>query len=352
MSRPRLLAVGQALNASGYARVMESLLPPLSGAFDVVLFAPTHRGPPLRRDGIEIRGSTILGDPFGREELPRVLEDVRPDVVLVQVDVALLPALAPALAAADARVVVYCPVDWPQPPPSLAFADDVVTYTEYGRGVIGRSARVIPHGVDTDRFTPLGTRRDDEFVVLNANRNVKRKRVDLTLRGFALFARDRPRARLHLHMGPRDGGFPVHALAAELGIEGRVTLTPCEGRRPSVSDEELQRIYNGAHVGLNTCEAEGWGLVAFEHAATGAPQVMPDHSACGELWRDRAVLLPTEPSPEDVAAALGRLHDDPVLREEMGRRALAHARDPRFAWGTIARQWEEVLAPGALRRIA
>jgi hypothetical protein len=130
--RPRLLAVGQALNASGYARVMESVLPPLSATFETVLFAPTHRGPPLRRDGVEVRGSTILGDPYGRDELPRVLADVRPDVVLVQVDAEAFAMHAPALAGCAARVVAYCPVDWPHlrgaPAQALAAcADQVVT---------------------------------------------------------------------------------------------------------------------------------------------------------------------------------------------------------------------------------
>src|SRR5215213_3135038 len=198
MALPRLLAVGQALNASGYARVMESVMPLLADAFDVVLFAPNHRGPPLRRDGIAIRGSTILGDPYGREELPAVLADVRPDVVLVQVDAEQLPMHAPALAACEARVVAYCPIDWPELSPAVpralaACAQQVVAYTEYGRRLIAEAfdgpIAVVPHGVDTDRFRPLTRADDGDFVVLNANRNIRRKRIALSLQGFALFAR-------------------------------------------------------------------------------------------------------------------------------------------------------------------
>ncbi len=356
MSRPRLLALGQALNASGYGRVMESLLPQLSGALDVVLFAPGHLGPALRRDGIEIRGSTVLGDPFGRVALPRVLEELEPDVVLVQDDVAALPMHVPALEGFAGRKVAYCPIDWPELAPPVADAlaafDSVVAYTEFGRGVLGGAgvevAAVIPHGVDTARFRPLpGARDDGLFVVLNANRNLMRKRVDLTLEGFARFARDRPHARLRLHMGVRDGGHNVNDLARELGIQDKVILTPHDGQRPNVPDEELNRIYNSAHIGLNTCEAEGFGLVVFEHAATGAPQVVPDHSACGELWREHGLLLPPEPAPDDVAAALARLHDDPALRADLGRRALAHANDPRFAWPEIARRFAALLSPAA-----
>jgi glycosyltransferase involved in cell wall biosynthesis len=358
LSRPRLLAVGQALNASGYGRVMESVLPLLGGTFDVVLFAPNHRGPPLHRDGIAIRGSTILGDPYGRVELPLILEEVRPDVVLVQVDAAQLPVHADALASSGARVVAYCPVDWPQISPSVAAAlsvvDRVVAYTEFGRALLAaaldRSVDVIPHGVDTTTFAPLDGERPDDgsFVVLNANRNIRRKRIDLALEGFARFAATRPHARLRLHMGEQDQGVDVPAIAAALGIADKVLLTPADARRPNVSDAELNRIYNGAHVGINTCAAEGFGLVAFEHAATGAPQIVPDHSACGELWRDHGLLLPADPTPDDVAAALARLHDDDALRADLGRRARAHARDRRFAWPAIAEQWGALLATAAV----
>ena len=347
MTPPRLLAVGQALNASGYGRVMESLLPRLSRALDVVLFAPGHHGPAQRRDGIEVRGGTVPGDPFGRVELPRVIAEVEPDVVLVQADAALFPMYADVLGPYGGATVAYCPVDWPEIPPDVAAAlnafDRVVAYTEFGRDTLARAGDVIPHGVDTTRFAPAGERAGDGFVVLNANRNLHRKRIDLTIEGFALFARDRPGARLHLHMGPQDQGCDVPALVAELGVEDRVALTPSNGRRPHVTDDELAAIYNAAHVGINTCAAEGFGLVAFEHAATGAPQIVPDHSACGELWRDHGLLLPAEPTPGDVAAALARLHDDPALRADLGRRALAHARDPRFSWDAIAVRWAALL---------
>jgi D-inositol-3-phosphate glycosyltransferase len=377
VARPRLLAVGQALNASGYARVMESLLTRLSGAFDAVLLAPNHHGRTVRRR-FEVRGSAMLGDPYGREQLPGVLDEVRPDAVLVQVDAAHFAIHAPALAAyrarrPGARLVAYCPVDWPELPPqvprALAGFDAVAAYTEYGRRVLRRAfaeagvaappLAVVPHGVDTLRFAPLdraaarerllGPGHEHLFLVLNANRNIRRKRVDLTLAAFARFARDRPGARLYLHMGARDGGCDVPALAAELGIADRVLLAPAQGRRPRVPDDELNLVYNACDVGVNTCAAEGWGLVAFEHAATGAAQVVPDHSACAELWRDRALLVPAGPggavAPGDVAAALARLHDDQGLRADLAARARAHARSQRFAWETVAVRFGELLAP-------
>jgi glycosyltransferase involved in cell wall biosynthesis len=152
-------------------------------------------------------------------------------------------------------------------------------------------------------------------------------------------------------MGMRDHGCDVRALAGDLGIGDRVLTTTDGDTHPVVGDERLNQIYNACDVGLNTCEAEGWGLVSFEHAATGAPQVVPAGSACAELWGDAGTLVPTTPtargghevSVEGVAAALGRLHDDPGLAADMGARARAHACSPRFAWSAIAERWAEVL---------
>jgi glycosyltransferase involved in cell wall biosynthesis len=104
-------------------------------------------------------------------------------------------------------------------------------------------------------------------------------------------------------------------------------------------------------VGLDTATGEGWGLVAFEHGATGAAQVMPDHSACAELWPDKAMLVPVEGgrdedgvvSRDGVVAALERLYADPGLRARLGDAARAHALDPRFHWDTIAQSWKTLL---------
>src|SRR5205823_13314929 len=123
---------------------------------------------------------------------------------------------------------------------------------DYGRGEIETSLNyvrkenpdfgfppleVIPHGVDTHRFFPLsdddvGRRVEarramklndpehrDAFIVLNANRNMPRKRIDLTMQGFAEFAKDKPtNVKLYLHMALQDTGWNVIALAKRYGI--------------------------------------------------------------------------------------------------------------------------------------
>ena len=161
--------------------------------------------------------------------------------------------------------------------------------------------------------------------MLNADRNQPRKRIDITIKGFSLFARDKPPSvKLYLHMGVEDCGWNIVLMAKRHGIEDRLILTADMPFLPVVSNEVLNCIYNACDVGINTSIGEGWGLVSFEHAATGAGQIVPRHSACEELWQDSALMLEpcmtltTEKSlteghfvaPEAVANSLNQLYEE------------------------------------------
>lgn len=360
---------------------MREVLPRLSSSFDVTLFALSTRDRAAESavPGTRVVVNSMLGDPFGREQMPGLLDEVQPDVVLLHHDLYLYSVMAEGLDEyrahrPDVRVVVYCPVEWESTSPgnvrTLAGADVVVTYTEFGGRAIsdafsGRpdapGIAIIGHGVDTSTFFPVPDARrtlwpdrpelDDAFVVLNANRNVPRKQIDLTIAAFAEFAAGKPDAYLFLHMGMRDNGVHVPSLARELGIEDKLLTTTADEAPPRVPDETMNLVYNAADVGVNTATGEGWGLVAFEHGATGAAQVMPAHSACAELWRDKALLVPVEEGREDdgivsrdgVVAVLETLYRDPQLRERLGESARRHALDPRFDWDAIAGSWRALL---------
>ena len=133
---------------------------------------------------------------------------------------------------------------------------------------------------------------ENSFIVLNASRPDKRKRVDLTIAGFARFAAGKPaNVRLCLHHaimgGPEQA--QIGALIEQLGLKERVHLNPLAGG--VIDDDALNLLYNACDVGINTSMGEGWGLVSFEHGAAGAAQIVPDHSACAELWRGRGEMI-------------------------------------------------------------
>lgn len=382
----RLLVVGHAGVPTGYARVLAELLPRLGDELDVTVFAFNYKSGPLPNAPAPTRTNELRGDVLGREQLPAILREVQPDVVLLHHDPDVFAVHAEALDAyrrerPGTRVVVYCPIEWETTSvpllQTLASVDTVVTYTRFGERVVRTAleglsnARVtsIPHGATPHRFVPL---HDDPvearriarrrlfpdrpqlagaLVILNANRNSPRKRIDITLRAFSEFAAGKADAYLCLHMGMDGGGIHVPRRVSELGVEDQVLTTTSEQWLPELSDEALNVVYNACDVGLNTSTGEGWGLVAFEHGATGAAQVVPAHSACEELWRDKALLIPVEAGREEegvvsidgTIAALERLYARPDLRDRLGAAARSHALDPRFDWDTIAQSWKTLL---------
>jgi D-inositol-3-phosphate glycosyltransferase len=190
--------------------------------------------------------------------------------------------------------------------------------------------------------------------VLNANRNQPRKRIDVTMKGFAQFAAGKPPGvKLYLHMGIKDVGWNIPTFARLLGIDDRLIVSTDQGKMPFFTDEQLNLIYNACDVGVTTSSREGWGLVSFEHAATGAAQIVPRHSACAELWEGAALMLDpiaslTNPaylmeegivSPEQLAEELERLYQERATFLRYARAAYELATRSEYRWSAIAERW-------------
>lgn len=394
----RLLVVGDGVVPTGFSRVIHSILRNLDrDAYDVHHLAINYHGDPHTEDWA-IYPAGVGGDALGFNRIPEFLDKIEPQIVLTVGDLWIQRAYLEILRESSLRpaIVTYSPVDsGPVDPEWLEDIDVVsrfVLYSEYGRSEVFAALRhrgrltaleVIPHGVDTREFRPLpavgkeaGMTRarrmlgmepraaEEAFIVLNANRNQPRKRIDITIQGFTLFAKGKPKGvKLYLHMGPKDDGWDVVKLCRRCGVEDRLILSHSpDGRSPSVTDEQLNIVYNACDVGINTSLGEGWGLVSFEHAATNRAQIVPNHSACRELWRERAHLIPPKYSlvdpktltefqvvtPGDVADALERLYSDTEYRDRVAEACFELSRKSEYNWKKIAQRWhhlfQEVLA--------
>jgi glycosyltransferase involved in cell wall biosynthesis len=204
--------------------------------------------------------------------------------------------------------------------------------------------------------------KDDIFIVFNGNRNQFRKRIDITVEGFAKFAKDKPDTQLYLHMGLRDQGWEVMSLFARAmqreGIDpnGRIILTAQTSGPPNVEVDFLNAIYNAVDVGVNTCKGEGWGLVSHEHAACRVAQVVPNHTSCKEIFEGYGRLIRCDhvdvdtnysrempcPSSDHLAAILTELYEDREKLDATAELCYLRATEEQFNWDTIARQFDEV----------
>ncbi len=400
--RTRLLIVGDAAVKTGFARVIQSIFEPLQHVYEIHHLGINYLGDPHDYPW-PIYPAMNGGDRFGVGRLKALVERLRPSLVFIVYDIWTLGDYMRELAdyTDPLKVVLYCPIESGPIDPAfivrLAGAHRLVSYTQFGKQQLEQAidqahqhrpdlrlppVEVIPHGVDTQRFFPLPpapsrnnpksgrlqarkmlwptlTDNEDAFIVLNANRNQPRKRIDLTIEGFALFAKDKPaHVRLYLHMGVEDLGWNILKLAHRLGIDDRLILSGLTHTIPSISDEQMNLVYNACDVGLNTASSEGWGLVSFEHAATGAAQVMTGHGVTRELWQGAAELVDPalsllEPmtlteahivTPQGVADALERLYQDREYLAQRQTAAYHNAANPAYSWQQIARDWERLFA--------
>ena len=403
-SRLKLIAIGINTHGTGLTRVMHSIMRRLADAHEIHYLGIGYSGETVRDRGLTVYPTNLHGgDVYAAFQAKRLIEEIDPDIVFILHDIWYFAHYLRTLGPYRDRlkIVCYLPLDGKianeDDAASFESADRVVVYTDFaGKEFAGAFDRlrakqgggefptvdVIPHGVDRSRFHPhpalsqagfaspgrTEAKRkvfaglqdaENSFIVLNASRPNKRKRVDLTIEGFARFAADKPanvRLCLHHALMIEQEREQVHALIERFNLQERVALNPL-GERVA-DDAALNLLYNACDVGLLTSMGEGWGLVSFEHGTAGAAQIVPDHSACAEIWRGRAELIAparryipkfstlemAEVSAQGVARALGNLYDDPQRCQQLAQAAYEAALNPEYSWDAIAERFGDLFA--------
>ena len=215
----------------------------------------------------------------------------------------------------------------------VARAGPVITVSESSRQDIYRDFRlrpgsvdIIPLGVDTRVFHPRDTPRVPGRIVAVASADSPVKGLSVLLRAVAKVATERD-VRLVV-VGKVAAGGPTERLIAELSLADRVRFTS------GLSDEALAGLLASAELAVVPSLYEGFSLPAVEHMASGTPLVASRAGALPEVTGDAAVLV-TPGDPEELAAALRRLHDHPAEREQLSQRAWLRVQE-RFAWPAVA----------------
>ena len=210
----------------------------------------------------------------------------------------------------------------------------VLTGSESSRDDICRDFRVppenvhvIPLGVDTRLFHPRPEPRVAGRILAVASADSPVKGIATLLRAVGKLATERD---VHLIVvGKPAAGGPTERLVAELALGDRVRFVT------GISDDELAGLAASAEIAVVPSLYEGFSLPAVEHMASGTPLVASRTGALPEVTGDAAVLV-TPGDPEELAAALRRLHDSAGERERLGTAAWRRVQE-RFAWPAVAR---------------
>src|SRR6185436_18434063 len=168
----------------------------------------------------------------------------------------------------------------------------------------GMDPLYVPHGVDTNVFTPHSPEEraedrkvlefpEDAFVVgmVGANRgwsqHAPRKAFPQAFDAFAKFASRHKDAYLYVHSQaqPASPGIDLVLLARAVGIpEDRLAFPPDVAWHLHVMDDRfLAGLMNSFDVLLNPSMSEGFGIPIIEAQACGVPVIVSDHSSMPEL---------------------------------------------------------------------
>jgi glycosyltransferase involved in cell wall biosynthesis len=159
------------------------------------------------------------------------------------------------------------PSCWPFSRWSLERADASVAISEAIRGAaIARApwaagrVRVIPNGVDVDRFAPSDAPKNERFTFVLVGRLERRKGVDLALEALARV----PHVELDV-AGEGEEQAALHSLARRRGLTGRVRFHGYVG--------DPRPLLARADAALCSSRTEGQGIALIEAMAMARPVV-------------------------------------------------------------------------------
>ena len=198
-------------------------------------------------------------------------------------------------------------------------------------GVTPERITVVPVGVDHTVFRPVpGTRPVPGRIMVTSSSDVPMKGLVPLLEAVAKLRAERE-VELVVIGRPRPGGRVDRAIQ-------RLSLSDTVRCVSGISDAELARLYGEAEVAVVPSLYEGFSLPAIEAMACGVPVLATTGGALPEVvGRDgeTALLVPPD-DPGALAQGIGRLLDDPDLRDRLGAAGRERVLR-RFTWEVTAR---------------
>jgi glycosyltransferase involved in cell wall biosynthesis len=264
------------------------------------------------------------------------------------------------------------------------FYDGIIAFTPYWKEIAYKLGirknmpiYVFPHGFDHKLYYPIDQKiariyynySQEDFMVLNLNRNQPRKRWDTTIIAWVEFVErhyhvnvtkkltkndckinkytSRP---IKLVIGTMVDGYWDLSNVIESEVKFRdvpldyvVNTIATIGAPQQLSDRDINILYNACDVGINTADGEGFGLCGFEGLALGKAQISSYVGGMREFFNENIALL-VKPKiniyldnktngiggiaeltdPHDYAEAFWKYFSSPELVEKHGFRGRQH----------------------------
>lgn len=256
---------------------------------------------------------------YGCYNIGKVCERVNPDVLILFNDLYPIEWLYKNVMKSKwkGKVIAYLPIDCEINKGTTKAhygIDKIIATTKHGAECIKntgykKSIDVVYHPVkDTFSILPenlikeykeklMGKKHLNKFIVLNSNKNQYRKRQDLTIEGFSIFAKGKDDVALFLKCEMCDdnehGRYNIKKLLEEsitkhgLDTENKIIINS-----ENITYEEINILYNICDIGLSTTSGEGFGYIPVEFARLNKPFLVSNNTSYPELFDGYAGLIP------------------------------------------------------------
>jgi len=313
----KLLFIGTHVDqTTGYSKVVYNLLEHMSKVAKVYHFGfqrhpnkSNIRTPPKSVSVYDVAANTDpVQDSFGYKKVGQYIKTVKPDVIMVYNDPIVSHFFMEEIKKTNTKAKVWVYLDQlynginPMLVKSINRADRIYAFTEDWAETWKKydpnhpDVKTLHHAVDPKEFGDIDitdVRKnlgipEDAIVILNANRNSGRKRLDYCVMGFTQLLRNFPTLNVYMlfvtGMSAEHGAnydimrmfnYELQMNNMDTALESRIkVINTAPPNR--LTDEDINKIYHATDIGINTSDGEGYGLCTLEHLFTGKPQIVTD----------------------------------------------------------------------------
>ena len=195
----------------------------------------------------------------------------------------------------------------------------------------GKTVRVVPFGVDTEFFRPIGRKKKNRSIQLCYMKGLEHHYgPQILISVMPKILEKFPQTRL-LMAGGGSQELSLKHFANELGLSGSIRFTgplSPESVRDALSESDI--------FVMPTLAREAFGVAALEAQAMGVPVAASRTGGIPEAVLDGETGLLFEPGrSEDLLSVLVKLIGDPQLRKQMGDSGIQFVRNT-YSWEVCA----------------
>lgn len=321
---------------NGYSKVVYELSRYLGGCADVKLYVfgfqnfydnQAHRAERLLPANVEVYDVYANENPkakgFGEALINDYIIKVQPDVLIIYNDLLVINSLLKKiqeLPMINFRIVPYVDLVYKNEKQSLLMninmlVDSAIMFTEYWRDVahyqgFTKPMYVLEHGFNPESYYPIPKKlgrkffniSEQDFVIVNLNRNQPRKRWDLCMMSYIKFISNHMGENIRLLIATSmNGGWDLGELIMSECRKYKIDVAAFQKhiimlQNPQqITDFDINIMYNLGDIGINTCDGEGFGLCNFEQAGVGVAQIVPNIGGFRDFFRKNETALMIEP---------------------------------------------------------